>query len=76
MQVPILNNIIIEKKIGEGGFGIVYRGVLKDEQSGVETMVAIKTLKNNTFQEDTVCTYRCVCVMKGEEREVFEISLH
>ena len=50
-QVPMLTNVEVGRLLGEGGFGFVYEGVIRDEQQDLEMPVAIKALKNSKVDD-------------------------
>ncbi|KAI3516985.1 hypothetical protein L1887_16186 [Cichorium endivia] len=61
-------NFSIDKKIGEGGFGPVYKGVLKDGQ-----VVAVKRLSETSQQGLDEFKNEVICVAKLQHRNLVKL---
>ncbi|KAI7726775.1 hypothetical protein M8C21_032763, partial [Ambrosia artemisiifolia] len=66
--VKATNNFDINKKIGEGGFGPVYKGVLEDEQE-----VAVKRLSETSQQGIEEFKNEIICIAKLQHRNLVKL---
>jgi hypothetical protein len=66
--VNATNSFSVENKLGEGGFGPVYKGILKDGQ-----MVAVKKLSLSSRQGDDEFKNEVVCIAKLQHRNLVKL---
>ncbi|KAL4570010.1 hypothetical protein LXL04_025659 [Taraxacum kok-saghyz] len=66
--VKATNNFSIDNKIGEGGFGPVYKGVLEDGQ-----IIAVKQLSKTSEQGHDEFRNEVVCIAKLQHRNLVKL---
>ncbi|CAL5335848.1 unnamed protein product [Camellia sinensis] len=62
------NNFSINNKLGEGGFGPVYKGILEEEEE-----IAVKRLSNNSSQGLDEFKNEVVCIAKLQHRNLVKL---